>query len=190
MTAGCILLVAGAGFLAFLIVVGGIIAGVVKKSLEKAADRALGAVVQTASGVAGQAMNRVVEQAVPELVKGAKDLTRSVSEDMKRKDPRWVTVQINGIAHRNRGEVTVAQAISQLSVTEEMAASVLGQLVEKKVCFVRNDAGPVNTYIFPGFKEKREVKHCEYCRSVFTDDADNICDHCGAPLKTISTMVD
>jgi hypothetical protein len=187
MTVGLVMLIAGIGFVVVLMVIVGIIVGVIRNALTRAADK----VVDTATGIAGQAMNRVVDYGTQEVVKGAVDLGKSISDDMKRKDPKWVMVQINGIAHRNKGEVTKAQVISELSVTEEMAESVLEELVRKKVCFSREDAKiSVRTYIFPGFKEKREIKLCEYCNSVYMpEDVKEECIHCGAPLKHSTTIM-
>jgi hypothetical protein len=185
MSFGC-LCIAGVGFVVVLFGLVSLILGMVRRALTTAADR----VAYTAAGMASQAMNRVVDRGAMELVQGAKDLGKSINEDMKRKDPKWVEVQINGLAHRNKGEVTIDRVISELSVTNEMASSVLEGLVEKHVCFLKDDAAsPVKTYIFPGFKEKREIKLCEYCNSVFMpEEAESQCLHCGAPLTHTTTM--
>jgi hypothetical protein len=187
MTFGLVVLIAGIGMVILFIILVGIIVAVVKNALARAADR----VVDTATGIAGQAVNRAVDYGTQEAVKGAVNLGKSISEEMKRKDPKWVTVQINGIAHRNRGEVTKAQVISELSVTPEMAEAVLQDLTGKNVCFIKeHDTTSVKTYIFPGFKEKREIKFCEYCNSVYMpEDVKEECIHCGATLKHTTTIV-
>jgi hypothetical protein len=159
-----------------------VVVGMIKNAISRAADRALGA----ATGLAGQAMSRVVDVGAQQLIQGIK----TMSEESKRRDPGWVTVQINGLAHRNRGEITLANVISELSVTSEMAESVLADLIAKRVCFVREDAqAGVKVFVFPGFKEKREVKACEYCNSVFMpEDVKETCPHCGATLKRTMTL--
>jgi hypothetical protein len=155
----------------------------IKNALSRAADRAL----NVAQGMAGQAVGRAVEIGAQQLIQGA----QTMSEEAKRRDPSWVTVQINRIAHRNKGELTLANVISELSVTSELAESVLAGLVDKKICFAREDARDgVKVFVFPGFKEKREVKFCEYCNSVYMpEDVKDTCVHCGATLKRTTSIV-
>lgn len=168
---------------ALVSLVGMAVAAYVVVSLaKKAAARAL----DVASNVATQAMSRAVDLGAQQLVQTVK----TASEEAKRRDPAWVEVQINGLAHRRKGELTLANVISELQVASDLATSVLADLVARKVCFAREDvAGAVTVFVFPGFKERREVKACEYCNAVYMpEDVKDTCTQCGATLKRTTTL--
>ena len=61
------------------------------------------------------------------------------------------------------------------------------RLLRKEACRLEDD--DQDLYAFPAFMEKREVKVCEYCESVFEpDEVESECLSCGAQLKTGTTV--
>ncbi len=130
-------------------------------------------------------LKTAIEYGMQEAVKLTGKAILSLGETLKRKNPGWVVLQVYQMAQRNKGEVTVLQVISELSVSEHMAKKVLRSLVEKKVCLVKTIEGTQNNvYIFPSFKKKHVVKTCAYCGSRFrARDGVDKCPNCQAPLK-------
>ncbi|MDQ7823301.1 MAG: hypothetical protein RDV48_10940 [Candidatus Eremiobacteraeota bacterium] len=130
---------------------------------------------------------RVIDYAARQLVSGIARATCRLCEDMKKNNPRWIREQIYRIARENRGEITLARAVSELSIKETKVIEVLLHLVHEKACSIEYMDGYL--YVFPALKARTDLMVCEYCNSTFNSGAQgSLCSNCGAVLNKASTF--
>lgn len=143
-----------------------------------------GARIVISDGVVADILGRVILFLLKLACSGVRDAAQHISASMRRSDPEWVIGEVIRLAQRRGGVVTVLLVMTELSVTEFMAAGVLDYMAGKKICLVeRIDGTTTKRYIFPAFKARVEVRKCEYCGSVFkADEVKEKCSNCGALL--------
>ncbi len=159
-------------------------AGVGQQLTRGVAGRGLG------RGVGNQAVGALLRVGEDELRKGIAFVKKTVDEEMLKSDPKRMQMVVAKLAQKNQGELTRFQVMTELSISQRLALDTLQALVEQEVCFVRED-GDRQVYVFPAFKEKRDVKVCDYCDSTFelAEVEGNACKGCGAPeLRVVSTI--
>jgi len=156
----------------------------IKNWVSRAATRTLGDV---GTGIAGQAAGVVFRVGEKELVKGFDQFKKTVSHQMLTSDPQKMETAVTKVAQRHRGLITPANVIAALDVDERLATDTLRRLAQKEVCNLQEEE--TELYAFPGFMEKRQVKVCDYCGSIFEpDEAQSACLSCGAQLKQATTV--
>ncbi|MBN2004639.1 MAG: hypothetical protein JXA21_14885 [Anaerolineae bacterium] len=96
--------------------------------------------------------------------------------------PEELGKRITALAAAGDAEVTLAQVVAGLHVSDEAALSALQYLSEQGVChFERREEREV--YVFPGLREGRVVRRCPYCGHEFgVRDAIHQCPNCGGTI--------
>ena len=174
---------AAAGVIGVLCLVAVVV--VVKRAFRKTTQRALGKVAGAGLGMQGQVQDAVVRIGERELGKGFDAFKKNLSHQALVTNPRRLAAAITKLAQRNKGELAVDNVMAEFDVPQQKAQEALERLVGKEVCNLQSRDG-YEVYVFPGFREKRQVKLCEYCDSVYeADEAQNDCLGCGAPLKEV-----
>jgi hypothetical protein len=181
------------GLLGCAVVAGGtvlvvvIVAFMIKRALSRAANRALGEVGGLGRGIAGQAAGVALRIGEKELAKGFQSFKAHINHEMLTSDPKKMELAVTKVAQKHRGLITPANVMHELEVEEQLARDTLQRLVRQEVCRLQDDDKEL--YAFPGFMEKRKVKVCDYCDSVFEpDEAERTCLACGAELKEATTV--
>lgn len=141
------------------------------------------------TGVGNQALGMLLRVGEDELRSGIAFVKKTVDEELLKSDPKRMQMVVAKLAQQHQGELTSFQIMTELDISQRLALDTLQALVQQDVCYLRED-GERDVYVFPAFKEKRDVKVCEYCDSTFeTDEVGESCKSCGAPgLKVISTI--
>ncbi len=100
--------------------------------------------------------------------------------------PGALAVRITQLAAENNGEVTLAQAMSALGISETAATPAFQALIDKGQC-QRERRGEEVLYIFPGLKEHKVVRRCVYCGSTFpVKEPLQKCPNCGGNLELVT----
>jgi len=162
---------------------------IIKWTFRKIAGDAINKVVGIGSGLANKVVDRALDVGEKGVVSGATAVTKMVGEEMTRNDPKKMAAEITKLAQKYKGELTIPHVISELGLTNDQAQRHLWNLTSQKVCHTEiKDKQKV--YIFPGFREKRKVKVCEYCETVYElEDVRNECPSCGASLKITTQTI-
>jgi rubrerythrin len=162
---------------------------IIKWTFRKIAGDAINKVVGIGSGLANKVVDRALDVGEKGVVTGAQAVGKIVSEEMTKNDPNKMSSEITKLAQKYKGEITIPHVISELGLTNDQAQRHLWNLTSQKVCHTEiKDKQKV--YIFPGFKEKRKVKICEYCETTFElQEVQNECPSCGASLKITTQTI-
>ncbi len=101
--------------------------------------------------------------------------------------PEELGKRITALAAAGDAEVTLAQVVADLQVSDEVALSALDYLSAQGVChFERREDRQV--YVFPGLHEGRVVRRCPYCGREFgVRDAIHQCPNCGGTITVERT---
>ena len=87
------------------------------------------------------------------------------------------------MARAGDAEVTLSQAVSELSVPDE-AAVAAQNLLERRGQAYRERRGEREFYVFPGLKPSKVARKCPYCGGEFSVKTPVYkCPHCGGDLK-------
>jgi rubrerythrin len=168
------------GFLMIFIVI-----KMVQKSFERVADKAIGSVAGMGMGIAAKAADRVLNVGEKELVKGIEGAKKAAMES----DPRRMATEVTRLAKAHKGELTVSTVMAGMTVTEDLARKTLESLERRKLCVSRDNGGQ-KFYMFPAFKDRRQVKVCDFCESTYEmSSAKNACPSCGAELRITTAFV-
>lgn len=98
-------------------------------------------------------------------------------------DPENLSDRITQLARAGGGEVTLSQAVAELSVPDEAVVAALNLLERRGQCH-REYRGEREVYFFPGLKPTLVKRRCPYCGTEFSvKQALNKCPHCGGDLK-------
>ena len=98
-------------------------------------------------------------------------------------DPENRRDRITGLARAGDAEVTLSQAVSELSVPDEAAVAALN-LLERRGQAYRERRGEREFYVFPGLKPSKVARKCPYCGGEFSVKTPVYkCPHCGGDLK-------
>lgn len=158
-----LLIVLGVAVVGMLIVFA-IIAATIRHFMNRAGNAA----AQIGYGLANQASSSLMRVGTTELVKGWDTFKQTVSHEMLTSDPQKMATAVTKLAQRHQGELTTANVMTELSVSEDLAEKTLDGLVREQVCERRGDLGGSGVrYVFPAFQQRREVRICDYCASVF-----------------------
>ncbi|MCE1245125.1 MAG: hypothetical protein LWY06_00605 [Firmicutes bacterium] len=163
---------------------------IIKWTIKKIAGDAINKVVGIGSGLANKVVDRALDVGEKGVVTGATAVSKMVGDELTKNDPKKMGAEITKIAQKYNGEITISHVISELGLTNDQAQRHLWNLTSQKVCHteIKNKQ---KVYVFPGFKEKRKIKVCEYCETTFElEDVRNECPSCGGTLKIITQTVD
>ena len=99
--------------------------------------------------------------------------------------PENVNVRVGELAATSGGELTIAEVVGQLGVTEAVARQALRHLTEAGVC-KGEVRGMTEHFIFVGLKQAIKVKKCAYCGTVYpVATPGRQCAGCGGQLEVV-----
>lgn len=160
----------------------------VQGTVHRVANRAIDNVTGIGMSVANKTTDRLLNIGEKELVKGIESAKKAVSKSMLESDPKKMAIEVTKIAEKHKGELTVSRLMAELSISKSLSRKTLDDLASQKICEFTHIEGR-EVYIFSSFKEKRQVKKCDYCGSVFDmDDAQDKCLSCGANLRVTTVL--
>ena len=99
--------------------------------------------------------------------------------------PENVNARVGELAAGSGGELTVAEVVGGLGITEGAARLALRHLTETNVC--REEIrGTTEYFIFAGLKQAIKVKKCAYCGTVYPiATPGRQCAGCGGQLEVV-----
>jgi hypothetical protein len=99
--------------------------------------------------------------------------------------PAVLDDRIVAMADRYDAEITLAQAVSSLSVPDEAALAALARLEANGLCH-QEQRDSRTVYLFPGLKESKVVRRCAYCGSEYSvREPLHKCPNCGGALEIV-----
>jgi len=154
--------------------------GVVKSIIRRTARKAMGEM----TGMAGATLTEIGQR---ELTRGFETFKKNLDHERLVTDPAKMALAVTKLAQKERGELRPSHVVTELGVTSEQARRALERLRDDGICHTADRAGST-FWIFPAFQERREVKVCDYCDSVFEQaEVGSSCAGCGAPLRAATT---
>ena len=101
--------------------------------------------------------------------------------------PENVNARVGELAATSGGELTVAEVVGQLGITESVARQALRHLTETGVC-KEEIRGTTEYFIFAGLKQVIKVKKCAYCGTVYpVATPGRQCAGCGGQLEVVDS---
>jgi hypothetical protein len=99
--------------------------------------------------------------------------------------PENVDSRVGELAATSGGELTVAEVVGGLGITEGVARQSLRHLTEAGVC-KEEIRGTTEYFIFAGLKQVIKVKKCAYCGTVYpVATPGRQCASCGGQLEVV-----
>lgn len=103
------------------------------------------------------------------------------------RSPDVLNDRIIDLAAAHDSEVTLAQVLSALDVSEDTARKALARLEATGLCH-QERRQETTVYAFPGLAEGRVVRRCSYCGNEYpVRDPLHKCPSCGGTLAVIKT---
>lgn len=101
-------------------------------------------------------------------------------------DPENLSDRITALAEKTpEAEVNLSQVVAELVVPDEAALAALNLLERKHQCRREHRDGQM-VYVFPGLKEKKLVRRCAHCGSIFSvKEPLHQCPHCGGDVELV-----
>jgi hypothetical protein len=101
--------------------------------------------------------------------------------------PDTLDDRITQLAAAHDAELTLAQVISALDVSNDAARAALAHLEADGLCHQEQREGQ-SFYIFPGLKESRVIRRCSYCGNEYSvREPLHKCPNCGGSLELVRT---
>jgi hypothetical protein len=99
--------------------------------------------------------------------------------------PDNIDTQVDALAASHGGELTIAEVVGELGISQADAQGSLHRLVSRGVCRSEPRNG-TEFYIFAGLKQTMKVKKCGYCGNVYpVAQAGRQCPSCGGNLDIV-----
>lgn len=162
----------------------------VNKLAEEVVKQATGIGKDMARTAGGKIMDGVVSVGKEQLSLGVESAKKTISNEMLKSNPQRLAGEIIKMAGKNRGELSAEQVATAFEMPLVSAMNTLNELIRKSTCFRRQTTNGV-LYIFPAFRNKKQIKACEYCDNKIEMDAvpGNTCPTCGAVMQTITEIL-
>ncbi|RMG16761.1 MAG: hypothetical protein D6731_05545 [Planctomycetota bacterium] len=182
--------VCGLGFLAVAVAVA-VVAVLIRRAARRAASTAaelVGSVGVELAGQAGGALEGAVRRiGQEELGRGWRAFRKQLELEALRRDPEQLHRAVLKLAQREEGRLSPQHVVTELELDDRTARDALERLRQEGKCRLEDE--DASLYVFPAFLERRPVKVCDYCDSVYEpDEVQGTCPGCGAPLHDAVTV--
>lgn len=138
---------------------------------------------KTTHHVLDRAVDQVVQAGERQLVSGVGTVSRTVSEEMRKNDPRRQEADVSRLAQAREGRLGLPEVMAELDLPQDSAARTMEGLARRGLCRVEKGEGQGTMYVFAAFLPRLAVLACDYCGGTFQEaDPDQPCPNCGAAL--------
>jgi hypothetical protein len=105
----------------------------------------------------------------------------------RQRSPEVLTDRVLDLAAAHDSEVTLAQVLSTLDVSEDEAREALARLEASGLCH-QEQRRATEVYAFPGLAEGKVVRQCSYCGNEYpVREPLHKCPSCGGTLEIVKT---